>query len=491
MSGFICRLAPLAMAAALAACSTTPVGPNYHQPPEAIASQPGAAAPFAGVAAEQATAKNTAAPFSDQPLPPHWWRLYQDAKLDHLVEQALAHNTDLRQAQASLERVRAIETEVAGAQKPTLGVQGGPEYGHVSGISLLQPGYEPPNSYMYGASGKLSYQIDLFGQIRRAIEAAGAEGEAAQAAVDLVRVNVAAGTARAYAEVCATGLRLEAAQKSVRLQQEAVDVSQKLQDAGRAGIIDSARARGQLQQLNATVLPLRAERQGALYRLATLTGALPQDFPREVADCTVPPRVAGTVPVGDGTALLRRRPDIRQAERQLAEATARIGVATADLYPKISLGLSAGSLGEATDFARKDTFSWSFGPLISWSIPINGVAQARIAQAEASTRGALAKFDGTVLTALRETETALDAYARELDRKAALQSARDENATVADQARRLYRNGKTGYLGALDADRVLAASEAALAQSEAQLADDQVMLFMALGGGWEGATEAR
>ncbi|MDQ0070078.1 NodT family efflux transporter outer membrane factor (OMF) lipoprotein [Variovorax boronicumulans] len=471
MTRFAFRMASLAIAAGLAACAA--VGPDYKQPADALASQPAAAKPFAEAAANAA------------PLPPHWWRLYHDPLLDKLVTQALAHNTDLRQAVANLERERAIESEVAGAQRPTLGVNGGPSFGHVSGLSLLQKGYEPPSRFNYSAGVSLSYQVDLFGQIRRSIEAAGANTEAAAAALDLVRVNVAAGTARAYAEACSTGLRLQIAEKSVALQQDAVNVTDRLQRAGRAGTIDTSRARAQLDQLNAALPPLKAERQSALYRLATLTGALPQDFPREVADCTVPPRVAGTLPVGDGAALLRRRPDIRQAERSLAASTARIGVATADLYPKVTLGLSASSAGPAADFGRKDTMSWSMGPLISWTIPNTGIAQARIAEAEATTRGALAKFDGTVLTALRETETALGTYARELDRHAALQASRDESAKVAAQARQLYKNGRTAYLDALDAERSLAASDAALAASEAQLADDQVVLFMALGGGWE------
>ncbi|KIQ32722.1 RND transporter [Variovorax paradoxus] len=471
MTRFAFRMASLAVAAGLAACAA--VGPDYKQPADALASQPAAAKPFAE------------APANAAPLPPHWWRLYHDPLLDKLVAQALAHNTDLRQAVANLEHERAIESEVAGAERPTLGVSGGPSFGHVSGLSLLQKGYEPPSRFNYSAGASLSYQVDLFGQIRRSIEAAGASTEAAAAALDLVRVNVAAGTARAYAEACSTGLRLEIAQKSIALQQDAVNVTDRLQRAGRAGAIDAGRARAQLQQLNATVPPLKAERQGALYRLATLTGALPQDFPREVADCTVPPRVTGMLPVGDGAALLRRRPDIRQAERSLAASTARIGVATADLYPKVTLGLSASSAGPAADFGRKDTMSWSMGPLISWTIPNTGIAQARIAEAEAGTRGALARFDGTVLTALRETETALGTYARELDRRAALQASRDESAKVAAQARQLYQNGRTGYLDALDAERSLAASDAALAASQAQLADDQVVLFMALGGGWE------
>lgn len=482
MSRLAIHIMPLLATVSLVACSTTPVGPDYHQPSEALASQSNAAAPFADVNAAQQDGGSTL--FSAQTPPSQWWRLYHDARLDGLIEQALAYNTDLRQAAANLQRVRAIEDEVAGAQKPALDIAGGEFHGHPSGLDLSQPNFDPPNTTSYSVGASLSYQLDLFGQIRRAIEAAQANTEAAQAAMDLVRVNVAAGTARAYAQICSTGLRLQVAQKSVYLQQEAVDMSERLQRAGRAGTIDAARARGQLQQLQATLPPLQAERQGALFRLATLTGAFPQDFPRDVADCTIPPRVAGIVPVGDGSALLRRRPDIRQAERSLAEATARIGVITADLYPQVRLGLSAASAGPASDFGGKDTFSWSVGPLISWTLPNTGAVHARIAQANASTRAALAKFDDTVLTALRETETALVNYARELDRHAALQAARDENVSVAEQANRLYRSGKTGYLDALDAERALAASETALAISEAQLSDDQVALFLALGGGW-------
>ncbi len=477
---WITRTTVVALAAALAACAGTPVGPNYQVPAGAIVNKPGAAAAFG-----QVTTESGAAPVSAEPLPPHWWRLYTDPRLDGLVEKALAHNTDLRQALATLAKTQAAEVEVNGAKKPTLAVEGGPAFGHPSGISLLAKDYVPPSTWEYGGGASLSYQVDLFGRLKRAVEAAHDNTEAAQAALDLARVDVAASTARAYADACASGLRIASAQHSAELQQQALDISLRLQQAGRVGVTDAARARSQLQVLKAALPPLQARRQAALYRLATLTGELPQDFPRDVATCAVAPRVPGALPVGDGAALLRRRPDIRQAERQLAAATATIGVATADLYPRVSLGLSLGSEGLGNDFLGKDTFSYSVGPLISWTIPNTGVVRARIAQANASADGALAKFDGTVLTALRETETALSAYARELDRHAALQAARDESATVADQARRLYQSGRTGYLEALDAERGLASSEAQLAASDAELADDQVSLFLALGGGWE------
>jgi NodT family efflux transporter outer membrane factor (OMF) lipoprotein len=477
------RLGAFALATSLAACAIKPVGPDYRVPDAAVVNRPGAAAPFA--LAPASAASGAGSPFADAALPPHWWRLYQDTRLDGLIEKALAHNTDVRVALANLEKAAAEDQAVQGGRKPVVAADFGPGFGHASGVTYLAPNYVPPSGWQYEGGLSLSYQLDLFGKLQRAVEASKDDSEAARAALDLVRVNVAAGTARAYADACASGLRIASAEHSTDLQQQALDISVRLQQAGRVGITDAARARSQLQGLKAAIPPLQARRQSALYRLATLTGDLPQDFPRDVATCKVPPHVNGTIPVGDGAALLRRRPDIRQAERQLAAATASIGVATAELYPRVTLGLSVGSDSLGNDFLGKDSFSYSVGPLISWTVPNTGVVRARIAQAQAGSDGALAKFDGTVLTALRETETALDVYTRELDRRAALQSARDDSATVASQARRLYQAGRTGYLDALDAERGLATSEATLAASDAELADDQVSLFLALGGGWE------
>ena len=475
MSTMYRLLAAAAASALLAGCAHAPVGADYAAPALLSPAQAASAGAFQSARGEAA----------DTALPPHWWRLYNDRQLDALVTQALEHNTDLRQAVANLERDKALERELRGSERPTLAVNGSPGIGHASGLSLLQRDYEPPSRGTYSVGVSLSYQLDLFGQLHRAIEAAQAGTGAAQAAVDLVRVSVAGGTAHAYATACSSGYRLRAAQASVRLQEDAFRLSERLQQAGKVGAIDMARALGQLEQLRAALPPLRARRQAALYRLATLTGAAPRDVPAAVAACEQPPQLAGLLPVGDGAALLRRRPDVRQAERSLAAATARIGVATADLYPKVVLGLTAGSAGFLEKTGNRETLSYSLGPLISWTLPNAGVARARIAQAEAATRLAAARFDGTVLTALREVETALDAYARALERHAALSAARDQSAAVARQARTLYQSGKTGQLEALDAERTLASSEAALASSAAQLAEDQVAVFMALGGGWE------
>ena len=196
-----------------------------------------------------------------------------------------------------------------------------------------------------------------------------------------------------------------------------------------------------------------------------------------------PPTLAQPLPVGDGAALLARRPDVRQAERVLAGATARIGVATAALYPSVSIGLGAGSTGLLTDIGERAANHWSIGSLVSWTFP-DGGERARVRQADASAQAALARFDGVVLNALREVETQLSWYSQDLRRNEALRASREQAALAAAQARRLYEAGRTPYLTSLDADRSLASVESALAASEGQIAADQVKLFLALGGGW-------
>jgi multidrug efflux system outer membrane protein len=467
------RIAAAGLLAALAACGT--VGPDYRVPDQAVVGKDSAAAPFAGAAE---------APFSTAPLPPHWWRLYQDRALDALVEKALAANTDLRVAAANLARARALQDETASAGRPAVGLTAVPSYGRSSAAArgLAQP---LDNAGAYDAGATVSYQVDLFGKIARAVEAAGADTDAALAAYDLARVNVVAGTVHAYADACSANAQIRVAQRSLDLQREFLTLTDRRIRAGRGSALDDSRAQAQVEQLRAVLPPLAAQLRGAQLRLAALTGETPAALPAAAADCAAMPRLDFPLPVGDGAALLRRRPDIRQAERGLAGATARIGVATADLYPSITLGLSAGSTGALAGLGNTNALRWSIGPLISWSIPVNGAAQSRIAEARAANDAALARFDGTVLNALRETETALTVYARELDRNAALKAAREQSALAAEQAGTLYRYGRTDFLTTLDAQRSLASAESALTASHAQIAADQIALFMALGGGWE------
>jgi multidrug efflux system outer membrane protein len=474
---------PLVVVALSALASCAAVGPDYHVPQAAVVNRPEAAAPFAGV-------DGTAA-FQAAEVPGQWWRLYNDPVLNGLVQKALAANTDLRVAAANLERSQAILREAQAQTQPGVSVNASPTYGHVSGIQELQPDLRPPNEWSYSGGIGVSYQVDLVGQIRRAIEAAGADQQASQAAYDATRASVVAETTLAYTTACAAGMQLKSAEHSVQVQDDSLQATDRLQRLGRGTSLDVTRARSQLELLRANIPPFQAQRRTALYRLATLTGDTPAQFPPALADCATTPQLKQPIPVGDGAALLRRRPDIRQAERTLAGATARIGVATADLYPKVTLGLSASSAGPASIFGERGAFSWSAGPLISWTIPNTGAVQARIAEAEAGTKADYARFDATVLNALRETQSALEVYARELDRDSALRAARDQSSAAADQAQTLYKFGKTDYLTVLDAQRTLANNESSLAASQAQLASDQISLFLALGGGWETAPAAQ
>ena len=473
MNRILSSAALTAMAAALAACTT--VGPDYTVPKDAVVQRDAARAPFMGAAE---------ASYTSEPLPADWWHLYQDPVLDRLVTKAFAANADLRVAAANLQRAHAVLEEVEEKKRPEVEMSVAPQYGRIAGASLGIP-EQLPRTGLYEGDIKVAYQVDMWGRIKRAIEAAEADRDAAQAAADLAHVMVAADTTRAYADACSAGYQLKVAQDSVDLQGRFVKLTAERARRGRGIAIDNSRAQAQFELLRANLPPLEARRRTALYRLAVLTGEVPSGFPADVAQCATPPRVLAAVPVGDGAALLRRRPDVRQAERQLAGATARIGVATAELYPSISLGASIGAVGMMKQFGDNDTYKFSLGPLIAWNLPATSSARVHIAQSKANTAGALARFDAVVLNALRETESALTVYARELDRNAALRAARDQSALASRQTAKLYEFGRSDFLSSLDADRTLASAEGMLAASDAQLAADQVQLFLALGGGWE------
>jgi outer membrane protein TolC len=285
--------------------------------------------------------------------------------------------------------------------------------------------------------------------------------------------------------VCNTEREISVAEHSVALQRESGTLVQKLQYGGRGISFDVSRADAQVDQVRASVPPLQAQRQLALYRLAVLTGRPPADMTALPGACAQVPSLAQAIPVGDGAELLRRRPDVRRAEEELKSAHARIGVATADLYPKITLGASVASVGLTDNFLKADTFKFSLGPLISWQFPNRARARASIRAAEAQSDAAYAHFDGTVLAALRETESALTVYAHDLDRRVMLQSAQRNAGKAAQDAERLFQAGRHDYLPVLDANRSLVAADQALASVESKIAADQVQVFLALGGGWE------
>jgi len=415
-----------------------------------------------------------------------WWRLYDDPVLDGLVLQALAENNELEAAAANLRLVRASLSEARSARLPSTSVGASGQYGRQSAYAVDPAATGPlDEGETYDVGLDVAYEIDLFGRVSSAIRAARADADAAQAALEVVQVTVAAETARAYADACSANARIAVTERTIGLQQETADLTQRLLDLGRGTGLDTARADSALQSTRATLPPLRAQRDAALFRLSTLTGVTPAEASQAARDCARPPPLTPPGPTGDGAALLARRPDVRRAERELAGAAARVNVAVASLYPTIQLGGSLGATAlDAADLGDDTAFRFNVGPLISWSFPNRAATRARIAQAEAGTDIALANFDQTVLVALQETETALSAYANELDRRAALTTARNRAADAERLSRLRFDAGADSFLTLLDAQRTLAQADAALAASEAQVSNNQITLFKALAGGW-------
>ena len=465
-------LALLPLAVALNGCMN--VGPNYSLPQQALVNAPLANAPIEGAD----TALTTR-----QDVPPVWWKLYDDPVLNGLVDEALQSNTDLRVAAANLARSR----EALGVAQAQGGFSG-------KTSAVIERAQESAEQYLLteklpvvneGDIGiSVSYEIDLFGKLRRGVEAAQADTESVQAAGDLARITVVADVVRSYVEQCSAAEELRVAQQSLVLQKQRVDVSRRLRDAGRGNQPDVTRGQTQVETLLADIPRFTARRKIAQYRLAALLARAPSDLPPAVLACDKLPQIRQPIPVGDGAALLKRRPDVREAERQLAASTARIGVATGALYPTVSIGASAGLTGVLEDLGTSPTARWSFGPLISWTFPTNG-ARGRVREAQESSQVALAKFDGVVLTALRETETSLATYASDYARADALRAALKSATESADETHRLYRAGRESFISDLDATRTLTSTKSQVAAAEGQVAIDQVNLFLALGGGWE------
>jgi outer membrane protein, multidrug efflux system len=463
----------LALVGLAALCGCT-VGPDYKLPAEATFNAPAANGRFVATGSPA---------LSGEAPPDHWWRLYDDAKLDGLVQQALAANTDLRIANANLEQSQALLREARTLREPSVALAGAVQYGQAAGEQYLQP-ITPPVNTDYEVGATIGYDLDLFGGIRRGIEATAADDQAVEAARDLVRVNVVAQAALAYAGACGAGLQLAAAQHSLALQERNVALLQRLRKGGRALDLDVTRAQQLADQIATSVPALEAAQRNALFRLATLTGRPPAQFDRDLLGCATPPRLDQPIPIGDGAMLLKRRPDVRAAERQLAAATAQIGVATAELYPDIRIGLSGGSIGITPDFLKSATNFWNFGVSVNWQAN-QSAARARIDAANAGAKAALAHFDGVVLAALRDIETSLNVYVHDLQREAKARSSRDEARKAAADLRRLEIGGRATEFSVLDAQRSLAAAEQSFAQIQSALADDQVDVFLALGGGWQ------
>lgn len=418
---------------------------------------------------------------SQQPLPENWWELYDDLALNGYIQEALSANTDLRIAIANLDRARAIYNESRSELYPSTDISAGASYGRDQ-TSWGGAG-KAPKQWTDSGGLDISYELDFFGRIKRDLEAASKDTEAIAAGYDLTRVIIIAELTRAYVDSCAYGESIEVAQSSIELAQKSLSIIQSQQQAGSASNLDVERAGLTLALAEADLPLLKNKKNASLFELVALMGRTPAQIPDAAKACRKAPDVIGVLPIGDGTALLKRRPDIRQAENQLAADTARIGVAIADLYPHVTLGASANYLRN-DNLKGNRTFSFGLGPLISWSFPNTVVVRSHIAQAKAQSAASLANFDGVVLNALKESEQSLSAYVSAMEQRDLLIRARSHAESAFKMADLRYKGGSISYLDVLDAQTSFINTRSKVAAADQQVGSARISVFKSLGGGW-------
>ncbi len=424
-------------------------------------------------------------------LADRWWQLYQDSNLNLAVEQALSNNRSLRVAAAKLLEARAVLNETDAERLPGTTFSANAGYGSTINDQIAaarqQSGIRTGSRYGIGID--VQWEVDLFGRLHSLSRAAEADAKSAQAAEDGLRVVVAAETSRAWLDACSYAQQIGIAQRSLEMAEHGQQIAERLRQSGAGVTLDVVRAQAQVEQTRASLPLLQAARRNTLAELAVLMGRLPDDPPQAATDCQSPPQLAhSAVQATNGMAMLSRRPDVLQAQQQLIAATARIGVATADLYPRISLGSSVLSSAPQPDGWDKSGASvWSIGPLVSWSFPNISQARARIAQAGARESAALANFDGTLLGALKEVQQNLSNYDAIQQQQQALTQADKKSQQALQLAQYSWQAGATTALNYLDAQRSDIAVQSQLARVNAQVIDAQISLFKALGGGWQQA----
>lgn len=404
-----------------------------------------------------------------------WWAQFNDPLLEEYIGQAAQENKNLKAALFNVRRARALKQVETSSFIPQLAGDSGAERGKSSGST--------DNSFNAGFDA--SWEIDVFGGNRRALEAASARLGSAQESYNDVLLSVLSDVARNYYEARGLQKRIAITKTNADLLKQTMELVQARMEVGEASEFDLSRARGEYQLTLARVPNYEAELKASIYALSVLLGQPPETLLEQMMQVKPLPTPPDIVPVGLRSDILRRRPDIRIAERELAAETADIGVATAELFPKFFLTGSAG--GQAATFG--DVFSaagqiWSLAGIMQWSVFEGGANRARIRAAEAETQAALADYEQTVLEALADAETALARYGHELETRKRLEDGVRSRRSSVRLAKELFDAGEEDYLAVLDSERELTSSEDDLVVSETQSIVKLISLYTALGGGW-------
>lgn len=477
---------PLAAVMGLSGCA---VGPDYEAPTGAApADFSSLQDPAQGAAPTVPTATALVAGEADFAV---WWRVFNDPIMDRLIERAVQSNVDLRAATARVREARALRGLESSGLYPEVSANGAATRSRAS--DNLGPGSFAPSgeTSFFDVGLDATWEIDVFGGVRRAVQAA--DADLAMAVEDRrdILVTVVAEVARNYTELRGLQRRVSLAEHTIHAQQETLDLTNARFRAGLSADLEVAQSQAQLATRQSQLPLLRAALRQAAHRLDVLLGQQPGTVLTELTAEGVIPAPPSRVPVGLPSDLLRRRPDVRRAERGIAGATARVGVATSDLFPKVSLtgsfGFQSAQTGELFDYSSR---AWSFGPTVRWNIFNAGRVRSSIAAANAREEQALAAYDQTVLLSFEEVENALTGFIQEQERREALQAAVDANRRAVALSTDRYRSGVGDFLNVLESQREAYFSEDQLVQSEADVTRSLIALYKALGGGWGAPTES-
>ncbi len=480
----------LAIATALALLSACTVGPDYRGAPR-VANEATHASTFV---------RTPSAGVSSSPAPNAWWHSLGDPELDALVDAALAHNPNiyaaharLREARAQLHLQRAGDLPKVSADAAALRTRE-PNFGSLISSSSNGSGQGSSSGggpiQFYAASLQASWEIDLFGGTRRAVEAASAQAQAIDADLADTQVALAAEVAQAYIDLRDEQQRLALARDTAELQQRMLMLTEQRRSRGTAADVDVERLTSQVQTTRASLVPLDEQIAESLDRLSVLTGRAPGALDSELASVRPLPSLPASVPVGDPATLMRQRPDIRAAERRLAASNAQIGEHVADYFPKLTLygdlGFTAADPGH---LFHKNNFSWFGAPFLQWNVFDFGRTAANVRSAEASRDEASAKYEQAVLAALQDANAALSRYGHQrehLMRLEAVQRSADHASALVQQR---YKAGVSTLIDLLDTQRAQFSAQQDVVAGRADLLKDFVLIQKSLGLGWRAQSD--
>jgi NodT family efflux transporter outer membrane factor (OMF) lipoprotein len=470
-------MASIAVALGLAACA---VGPDYSAPEPLL---PQSFVASRGAANNHLTNRLTVAA--------KWWRTLNDRELDSLIDRAIAGSPTLDIALERLQVARAQEFVVIGAALPAVeGTEGGAlgtgtdlARGRASQALVSAESGTSVSQITNLAGFDAVWEIDIFGKYRRAIEAAQYDVDAAVAARNVVLISLVADVARAYLDLRALQMQLAVVRKDIGVAQKYVDFVQERFNRGITNELDVTLAQRELAQLQSELAPLTAQINAARYVIAVLIGEFPENLGRELAKPGMLPALPGRIRSGLPIELLRRRPDIVEAERQLASATALIGVATADLFPQVALIAAVGNQQALGGVPINPI--WSVGPGVAAPLLDFGRLDAIVERADYRSRELLFNYKQTVLNAVREVDTAVDAYAAQQNRLRHLADALAAARKAVDLATERFDRGLIDSLNVIDAQRQEYEIERQYISAQANAAEQLIALYKSLGGGWE------